>query len=137
PDEIPIAHVNSYSMMTNNIPGGSFRVFCGPQSAYAAESQMNKMAELLEIDPVALRLRNVLRDGGLLTTQTPIPAGVSMAEVIEAAAAESDWGTTRDTSRPMADVFARRSPFQSLPTNPGSIRRGRGFACAFKNVGFS
>ena len=137
PYEIPNAHVDSYCVTTNNIPGGAFRGFGGPQGAFAAECQMNKLAELLEIDPVELRLRNVLREGSLLTTQTPIPAGVSMAEVIEAAAAESDWGTTRDTSRPMADVFARRSPFQSLPTNTDSIRRGRGFACAFKNVGFS
>jgi CO/xanthine dehydrogenase Mo-binding subunit len=37
----------------------------------------------------------------------------------------------------VADVFAQRSPFQSIPTDPAQIRRGRGFACAFKNVGFS
>ena len=137
PYEIPNAHVDSYCVTTNNIPGGAFRGFGGPQGAFAAECQMNKLAELLEMDPVELRLKNVLREGSLLTTQTTIPKGVSMAEVIEVAAAESGWGMTRDTTRPVADVFAQRSPFQSLPTNPGSIRRGRGFACAFKNVGFS
>lgn len=137
PYVIPNAHVDSYAVTTNNIPGGAFRGFGGPQGAFAAECQMNKLAEALDIDPVELRLKNVLREGSLLTTQTPIPKGVTMAEVIEAAAAEAGWGQTRDTGRPMVDVFARRSSFQSIPTDPANIRRGRGFACAFKNVGFS
>lgn len=137
PYEIPNAHVDSYCVTTNNIPGGAFRGFGGPQGTFAAECQMNKLAEALEMDPVELRLRNVLREGSLLTTQTPIPKGVSMAEVIEAAVAEAEWGMTRDTTRPEVDIFAQRSPFQSLPTHPAAIRRGRGFACAFKNVGFS
>ena len=137
PYVIPNAHVDSYAVTTNNIPGGAFRGFGGPQGAFAAECQMNKLAEALGMDPVELRLKNVLREGDLLTTQTPIPRGVSMAEVIEAAAVAADWNMSRDPSRPMVDVFARRSPFQSLPTNPAAIRRGRGFACAFKNVGFS
>ena len=137
PYVIPNAHVDSYAVTTNNIPGGAFRGFGGPQGAFAAECQMNKLAEALGMDPVELRLKNVLREGDLLTTQTPIPKGVTMAEVIEAAAAESGWGTSRDTGRPVVDVFAQRSAFQSLPTDPAAIRRGRGFACAFKNVGFS
>ena len=137
PYVIPNAHVDSYAVTTNNIPGGAFRGFGGPQGAFAAECQMNKLAEALGMDPIAFRLMNVLREGSLLTTQTPIPPGVSMAEVIEAAAVESGWGISRDATRPIADVFAQRSPFQSIPTDPAQIRRGRGFACAFKNVGFS
>ena len=137
PYVIPNAHVDSYAVTTNNIPGGAFRGFGGPQGAFAAECQMNKLAEALGMDPVELRLKNVLREGDLLTTQTPIPKGVSMAEVIEAAAAESGWGMSRDLGRPVIDVFALRSAFQTLPTDPAAIRRGRGFACAFKNVGFS
>jgi len=137
PYVIPNAHIDSYAVTTNNIPGGAFRGFGGPQGAFAAECQMNKLAEALGIDPVELRLRNVLREGDLLTTQTPIPRGVSMAEVVEAAAQAAGWGTTRDTGRPMIDVLGERSPFQTIPSDPASIRRGRGFACAFKNVGFS
>ena len=105
PYVIPNAHVDSYAVTTNNIPGGAFRGFGGPQGAFAAECQMNKLAEALEMDPVELRLKNVLREGDLLTTQTPIPKGVSMAEVIEAAAAESGWGMSRDLGRPVIDVF--------------------------------
>ena len=137
PYEIPNAHIDSYAVTTNNVPGGAFRGFGGPQGAFAAECQMNKLAEALGIDPVELRLKNVLREGSLLTTQTPVPPGVSIAQVIEAAAQAAGWGTSRDMGRPMVDVYAQRSAFQSLPTQPGAIRRGRGIACSFKNVGFS
>ena len=137
PYEIPNAHIDSYAVTTNNIPGGAFRGFGGPQGAFAAENQMNKLAEALGMDPVELRLKNVLREGSLLTTQTPIPTGVSMAEVIEAAATESGWNTSRDAGRPMVDILGVRSPFQSLPSDPAKVRRGRGIACSFKNVGFS
>ena len=151
PYVIPNAHVDSYAVTTNNVPGGAFRGFGGPQGAFAAECQMNKLAEALGMDPVELRLRNVLREGSLLTTQTPIPPGVSMAEVIEACAVAADWatnGTTRDElgATDEESLAGRQEPsyvtplsslFQSLPASPGSLRRGRGFACAFKNVGFS
>ncbi len=137
PYEIPNAHIDSYAVTTNNVPGGAFRGFGGPQGAFAAECQMNKLAEALGMDPVELRLKNVLREGSLLTTQTPIPPGVSIAQVIEAAAQAAGWGTSRDMGRPMVDVYAQRSAFQSLPTQPDAVRRGRGIACSFKNVGFS
>ena len=57
PYEIPNAHVDSYAVDTNNVPGGAFRGFGGPQGAFAAENQMNKLAEALGMDPVALRLQ--------------------------------------------------------------------------------
>jgi CO/xanthine dehydrogenase Mo-binding subunit len=85
------------------------------------------------MDPVELRLKNVLREGSLLTTQTPIPRGVSMAEVIEACAEAANW----QGSGGAGEQGSLHSLFQSLPANPSAIRRGRGIACAFKNVGFS
>jgi CO/xanthine dehydrogenase Mo-binding subunit len=136
PYVIPNAHIDSFAVTTNNVPGGAFRGFGGPQGAFAAENQMNKLAEALKTDPVELRLKNVLREGSITTTQTPIPPGVSIAEVVEICARESGWNKPLDrTPRPAAN--GARSPFQSLPSDITSLRRGRGFACAFKNVGYS
>lgn len=135
PYEIPNAHVDSYTITTNNVPGGAFRGFGGPQGAFAAENQMNKLAAALGMDPVELRLKNVLREGSLLTTQTPIPPGVSMAEVIGECAQAAQWGDA--ASGDGKAQYAIRSSLQSLPANPQALRRGRGFACALKNVGFS
>lgn len=131
PYEIPHAEIDSYAITTNNVPGGAFRGFGGPQGAFVAENQMNKLAEALGIDPVEIRLKNVLRDGSLLTTQTPIPTTVTIAEVIEACAQSAAWHTPFDR---LPHPF---TPIPSLPPNPKALRRGRGFACAFKNIGFS
>lgn len=131
PYEIPNAHVDSYAVGTNNVPGGAFRGFGGPQGAFAAENQMNKLAEALGMDPVELRLKNVLRENSLLTVQTPMPKGVSMAEVVERCAAEAGWGAEGQGSK------GNFNSLQSLVSDSKSLRYGRGFACSFKNVGFS
>ena len=143
PYEIPNAHIDSYAITTNNVPGGAFRGFGGPQGAFAAETQMNKLAEALSLSPVEIRLKNVLREGSLLTVQTPPPPGISMAEVVERCAQEAGWTVNGDqysVNSNQSPISKLRSPFnsiQSLPANPKALRKGRGFACSFKNVGFS
>ncbi len=135
PYEIPNAHLDSCAVTTNNVPGGAFRGFGGPQGAFAAETQMNKLAEALDMDPVELRLKNVLREGSMLTVQTAVPEGISMAQVIEECAEEMGW--QGDPQSPISNLQSPFSSIQSLTTNPQSLRKGRGFACGLKNVGFS
>lgn len=130
PYEIPNVHVDAYSVYTNHIPGGAFRGFGGPQAAFAAESQMNKLALALGMDALELRARNLLQEGALLSVGTPLPRGVSIDKVIEACGERAGW--TRGEAgwqRPAAAAL-------SEPGEP-HLRRGLGLACAFKNVGFS
>ncbi len=127
PYEWPAAKIDSFAVYTNNIPAGAFRGFGAPQGHFAAELQMNKLAERLGVDPVALRLKNCLREGSLLTTQAPMPPGVSLPRVIEAAAERAGW---------RAPDGRWRAPTVARPAEPHK-RRGIGFACAMKNVGFS
>jgi CO/xanthine dehydrogenase Mo-binding subunit len=117
PYEIPNVTVDAYAVLTNNVPGGAFRGFGGPQGAFNAEMQMNKLAEKLGIDPIELRLKNVLTDDSITTVGTKMPKGVTMKQVIEAC---------RDEAHKT----------QSIPPKT-KLKRGRGFACAFKNIGFS
>jgi len=122
PYEIPNVKVDSYAVYTNNLPNGAFRGFGGPQGAFAAETQMNRLAEKLGLDPVEIRRRNVLREGALLSVGTPLPPGVSMPQVLEKCQAES--------ARLKEEV-------KNLNLQPSHLKRGYGFACAFKNIGFS
>ena len=127
PYEIEHVSVDSYSVYTNHVPGGAFRGFGGPQGAFAAECQMNKLAERLRLDPVEIRRRNVLHEGGMLSVGSPLPPGVTIGKVVESCARQAGWkrapsGWTRPKPRPPAERH---------------LRRGTGFACAFKNVGFS
>ena len=129
PYEIPNVNVDSYAVYTNNVPGGAFRGFGGPQGAFAAETQMNRLAEALGMDPVELRMRNVLREGSLLSVGTPLPKGVSMPEVVEHAAQAGGWQQT--------ETGWEREATAGQDGLPAYLKRGTGFSCAFKNVGFS
>lgn len=140
PYAVPNAEIDSRAVRTNATPTGAFRGFGAPQAAFAAESQMNKLAEALGISPVEIRRVNALRDGDIGVTQAPLPDGVTILDVIDrcaetAAAAPTAEGTPEGGARdPAAAAF---SPFASLPPDPSALRRGRGFACGFKNVGFA
>ena len=128
PYDIPNVRVDSAAVYTNNLPGGAFRGFGGPQAAFAAESQMNKLAEALGIDPVELRLKNVLREGVPMSVGTPLPPGISLDKVIESCAGSSGWKQTR---KGWARPGSLGRPAES------HLRRGIGFACGYKNIGFS
>jgi CO/xanthine dehydrogenase Mo-binding subunit len=130
PYEIPNVKVDSYTVYTNNIPNGAFRGFGGPQGAFSAELQMDQLAELLEMDPVEIRMRNLLTEGSLLSVGTPLPPGVSLKEVVAACASAAGWINSENG-------WHHPGGFSSEVPGKPHLRRGIGFACAFKNVGFS
>lgn len=130
PYKIPRVKVDAYAVYTNNLPNGAFRGFGGPQGAFAAESQMNKLAEALGMDPVELRMRNLVGEGDDLSVGTPLPKGVTIKKVVEEAARMGGWELTEGGWRRPGGYF---STLEGAP----HLRRGVGFACGFKNVGFS
>ena len=91
PYEIPHVAVDTYAVYTNNVPGAAFRGFGGPQGHFAAELQMDRLAEALGLDPVELRLKNILTADKLLTVGTPIPGGVGLTDAVIATAAAAGW----------------------------------------------
>jgi CO/xanthine dehydrogenase Mo-binding subunit len=116
---VPNVKTDVYGVYTNNLPGAAFRGFGAPQALFMAESQMNKLAEKLGMDPVEFRLKNALRDGDTMGVGTPAPGPVSIVQCIEAARDAYQW--------------EKKTEKHSTST----IARGRGFAAGFKNVGFS
>ncbi len=120
PYEIPNVKVDSYAVYTNNLPNGAFRGFGGPQGAFEAETQMNRMAEKLGMDRNEIRRKNVLTEGALLSVGTPLPKGVTIGKVVE-----------------QCKVEVEKSIPARTPASEPHLLRGTGFACAFKNVGFS
>ncbi|MEJ2484263.1 MAG: xanthine dehydrogenase family protein molybdopterin-binding subunit [Anaerolineales bacterium] len=127
PYAIENVSVDAYAIYTNNNPGGAFRGFGGPQGAFAAELQVTKLAEALGMDPVEIRLKNVIRDGVDGHTQTPLPEPVTLDRVMENCALSYGW--KQENGHWQREV----KPVQQ----PGHIKRGIGFTCGFKNVGFS
>ncbi len=75
PYRIPHIKVDAYCIYTNTVPAASFRSIGAPQSAWAAESQMDMIAEKLQIDPMELRLKNLLKRGEEIKPKgTPLDA---------------------------------------------------------------
>lgn len=121
PYEIPHVAVRGQAVYTNNPPCGAMRGFGALQGNFCAEMQINRLAEALEMDPVELRRRNLLQPDSRLPNGGRLPSGVAgLHQCLEAAAGEAGWGLPR--------------PDPSL-TPASRKRRGRGFACGWKNVG--
>jgi len=123
PYNIPNVKTDVYGVYTNHVPGAAFRGFGAPQALFMAEMQMSKLAQKLGMDPVEFRLKNALKDGDPMGVGTPSPSPVTVIQCIEAAKERFAW----------KDEGARMKE-EKLP---GHIKRGRGFAAGFKNVGFS
>ena len=116
PYRVPNATIDARVVYTNNPPTSAMRGFGGMQTVLGYESQMDRLARRLGIDPVAIRLRNTLRKGDRLPVGQELETHVGVAE-----AAERAW--TALGPRPA------RSP------DPGTRRRGRGLACNIQSYG--
>lgn len=140
PYDIPNVAVDARTVYTNHVPSGAFRGFGGPQGHFAAEMQMNRLAEALGLDPVEFRARNVLHEGSILATRSRVPAGCTAPEVLARCASAAGWIRMADGWQP--DATLRPAPpherFQTaLDAAGGERRRGIGLALSYKNVGFS
>lgn len=139
PYDVPNVAVDTRAVVTNNLPSGAFRGFGAPQALFVAETQMNKLAEALHMNPVALRLKNVLRDGSLTVNNTPIPPGCTIADVVEkcAAASRTPSAGLISADETVTTTPSELGPMHSYGMPNSALRIGRGFACGHKNVGFS
>ncbi|RLD09506.1 MAG: aldehyde oxidase [Chloroflexota bacterium] len=126
PYKIPHVKVDTRAVCTNNIPGGAFRGFGAPQGAFLAESQMNKLAQALNLDPVEIRMKNLLGDDDLTSVQTPFPGHVTLPDVVRQTAVTAGWSETERGWLRERDTTER-----------SNVKHGIGFACGFKNIGFS
>ncbi len=116
PYEVPHVRIEGTVVYTNNPPCGAMRGFGAPQVCFAYESALDALAAKLGLDPVELRLRNVVQTGSVLPTGQVLAGSAPVREVIERCAA---------IALPECD-----------PT-PAWITRGVGFAVGFKNVAYS
>jgi xanthine dehydrogenase D subunit len=129
---VPNAAVDGYAVRTNNPPCGAMRGFGAVQTSFAAEAQMDKLADALGMDPIELRLRNALKTHDMLLTGQVIIGTAPVAECITAC---------RDL--PLPGPLVDDAPIMTLPGGAGrtalhhNVRRGVGFAVGFKNLAFS
>ena len=133
PYEVPNVHVDGLAVYTNNPPCGAMRGFGAVQACFAYESQMDKLAAALGMDPVELRIRNAMSTGSTMPTGQTVEGPAPVAELLR---------RVKEMPRPSEDL-AVPMDLRALPggvsntTHGEGIKRGVGYAIGLKNIAFS
>jgi CO/xanthine dehydrogenase Mo-binding subunit len=119
----PHLTVRAKAMATNIPPHGAFRGFGAPQSIFALERHMDKIAKAVGLTPEELRRRNFLSTGDRTATGQILSDPVDMQHMLTRALEESSY-------------HAKREQF-NLDNATSTIKRGIGFATFFHGAGFT
>jgi len=119
PYRVPNVKVDSFAVATNKVPCGAFRGFGSPQVIFAAESQMDILAEALSMDPAELRLKNLVRDGDEMPFGHMLRGSTGAVDALKLVLKASDWKKKR----------------KKYPETEGFKKRGIGLSTLFYGVG--
>jgi CO/xanthine dehydrogenase Mo-binding subunit len=123
----PNVRIHSRAVATNVPPHGAFRGFGAPQSIFALERHMDKIAKTVGLTPEEFRRRNFIHEGETTATTQIIRERVDMDQLLTKALQLSDYHSKRAR-------FAR----ENLETNGRfSRKRGVGFATFMHGAGFT
>ena len=123
PYACPNVRITSRAVATNAPPHGAFRGFGAPQSLFALERHMDRVAAAVGLTPEEFRRRNFIQKGETTATGQVIREDVDMAALLDRALRESDYHAKKER-------FARENPGRS-------VKRGMGLACFFHGAGFT
>ncbi len=84
PYRVPNVVVNGHVMRTNNPPAAAMRGAGAVQVCFGHEAQMDRLAAELGLDPVELRLRNLIQTGDTLPTGQILASTAPIADLIHA-----------------------------------------------------
>jgi len=126
PYRCPNVRVRGKVLRTNTATNGAFRGFGAPQAQFATERQMDRVARRLGLDPLEIRLRNVLEVGDSLPTGQVLDESTAARLCLETAAKETDfrarWQKYEQDRRQAED---------------GEATRGLGLSLYFHGAGFT
>ena len=84
-----------YEVLTNKVSVGAYRAPGAPQACFALESTIDELCHKLEMDPVALRLKNGLREGDPTLDHRTWPR-IGLLECLEKAQQQPLWTKRRE-----------------------------------------
>jgi CO/xanthine dehydrogenase Mo-binding subunit len=126
PYDVPNVAIDAYAAYTNNPPCGAMRGFGAVQACFGYESQMDKLAQALGMDPASVRTLNALREGSVMPTGQVVDSAAPVAELVR-----------RVASRPLPPSGGAFPGAVGGTTRGEGVRRGVGYGVSIKNVGFS
>lgn len=115
---VPNARIKSSSVFTNNPYGTAFRGFGVPQATFAMECQMQELADIIGMDYIEIRRKNMFKDGQKTVTGKPMlkERGLGLGACFDAVARE----------------MGSKKPYDN---NKKHILRGRGIAAFMYGTG--
>jgi CO/xanthine dehydrogenase Mo-binding subunit len=119
----PHVRIRAKAVATNAPPHGAFRGFGAPQSLFAMERHMDRIAQVVGISPVEIRRVNFLKPDQTTTTEQIIHE-------------EIDLGKLLDRALELADYGAKKARF-AQDNQAGLIKRGMGIAAFLHGAGFT
>jgi CO/xanthine dehydrogenase Mo-binding subunit len=119
----PSVRVRGKAVATNMPPHGAFRGFGAPQSMFAMERHMDRIAQVVGLSPAEIRRRNFLTPGQNTTTEQTVRE-------------EIDLGKLLDRALELSDYNAKKTQFAQNNAE-GSIKRGMGIAAFLHGAGFT
>ncbi|PRY40337.1 xanthine dehydrogenase family protein molybdopterin-binding subunit [Umezawaea tangerina] len=131
PYEVDNVTIDCYGVYTNNPPCGAMRGFGAVQAGFAYESQMDKLADALGMDPVDVRIANAMTEGSVMPTGQVVDSAAPVAQLLK---------LVKD--KPLPPVSTTLD-LRSMPggvsntTHGEGVVRGIGYAVGIKNVCFS
>jgi xanthine dehydrogenase D subunit len=129
PYHVPHVAADAWAVYTNNPPCGAMRGFGTVQPCFAYESQMDRLAAAVGLDPVQVRLANALCEGGELPTGQILDSPAPVADLLV---------RLRDLPLPAAAPGTGAVAPQNAPAGSGrqGSVRGVGYAACLKNTAF-
>ncbi|MDI5982382.1 xanthine dehydrogenase subunit D [Amycolatopsis magusensis] len=133
PYDVPNARIEGWGVYSNNPTCGAMRGLGAVQPTYAYESQMDKLAAALGMDPAELRIRNAMSEGSTNVTGQVIDFPAPVAELVQ---------QVRDMplppEHPTSPVDIRNLPGGTSNTTHGEgVVRGIGYGVTIKNISYA
>jgi CO/xanthine dehydrogenase Mo-binding subunit len=137
--------IQSKAVATNLPPHGAFRGFGAPQSIFALERHMDKVAKAIGLSPEEFRRRNFIKEGETTATNQVIREHVDMDALLNRAFELTDYHAKRERfakenagnagapARKDAELQTVRTRASAIP----SIKKGIGFATFMHGAGFT
>ncbi len=119
----PHVRIRARAVATNAPPHGAFRGFGAPQSLFALERHMDRIAQAVGLSPIEVRRRNFLKPGQATTTEQIVREPVDLHKLLDRALALSDYRAKRER-------FANQNA-------GGMFRKGMGIATFLHGAGFT
>jgi CO/xanthine dehydrogenase Mo-binding subunit len=129
--------IRARCVATNTPPNGAFRGFGVPQTVFAIESHMDRVAAELGMDPLELRRRNAVVLGDVTPTGQVLRESVSAIEVLDRTAERVGWAAKRRRYQRENAAAERAERAGRFAPGGRRLRRGIGLALGWHGAGFT